>query len=57
MLLLIIFLILLFGGGGFYGYRGGYYGNRGMSLVGVLLIVLVVWLVLGGGLGHAIYIR
>ena len=31
MLLLIILLILLFSGGGFYGYRSGYYGPRGMS--------------------------
>ena len=58
MLLLIILLVLLFGGGGgFYGYRSGYYGGRGIGLVGVLLIVLVVFLAMGGSFGHTIYIR
>jgi hypothetical protein len=57
MLLLIILLILLFGGGGFYGYRSGYYGSRGMGLAGIVAIVLVIWLVMGGGFGHAIYVR
>jgi hypothetical protein len=45
LLLLIIILILLFGGGGgYYGYRRGYYGGRGHSLI--WLIVLIVLLVL-----------
>ena len=57
MLILLILLILLFGGGGFYGYSNGYYGPRGMGLMGVLAIVLVIWLVMGGGFGHAMYIR
>ena len=57
MLLLIILLILLFGGGGFYGYRSGYYGSRGMGLAGIVAIVLVIWLVMGGGFGHALYVR
>ncbi len=57
MLILLILLILLFGGGGFYGYRNGYYGPRGMGLMSVLAIVLVTWLVMGGGFGHAMYIR
>lgn len=56
MLLLITVLILLFGGGGFYGYRSGYYGPRGMGLVSILLIALVIFLVMGG-FGHAIYFR
>jgi hypothetical protein len=60
MSLLFIVLILLFSGGGFYGYRSGYYGSRGMGLVGVMLIVLVICLVIGGGFGgfgHGIYAR
>jgi hypothetical protein len=57
MLLLIILLILLFGGGGFYGYRSGYYGSRGMGLTGIVVIFLVIWLVMGGGFGHALYVR
>ena len=52
MLLLIILLLLLFGGGGggYYGYRSGYYGPRGMSLLTIVLIALLVWILLGGGL-------
>ena len=52
MLLLIIILVLLFGGG------GGYYGwNTGVGPLGpgpaggivpILLVLLVVWLVMGG---------
>jgi hypothetical protein len=51
-------LILLFGGGGFYGYRSGYYGSRGIGLVGILVVILVIYLVIGGGgFGHGIYFR
>jgi hypothetical protein len=57
MLLLILLAILLFGGGGFYGYRSGYYGPRGMSVASILLIVLVIYLVMGGRFGHAVYVR
>jgi len=57
MLLLLILMLLLFSGGGFYGYRSGYYGSRGMGLVGIVVIVLVICLVMGGGLGHGIYFR
>jgi Protein of unknown function (DUF3309) len=56
MLLLIILLLLLFGGGGFYGYRSGYYGSRGMGVAGLSVIILAIFLVMGGGLGHGIYI-
>jgi hypothetical protein len=57
MLLLISLLILLFGAGGLYGYRNGYYGPKGMSVVSILLIVLVIFLVVGGGfdgIGHGL---
>ncbi len=57
MLLIIILLILLFAGGGFYGYRSGYYGSGGLSVMSILAIVLVIWLVMGSGLGHAMFIR
>ncbi len=60
MLILLLLLIVVFGGGGFYGYRSGYYGSRGMGLVGILVIVLVIWSVMGGGiggLGHGSYLR
>jgi hypothetical protein len=49
MLILILLLVLLFGGGVFgfsrYGARGG------MGIGGVVLVILLVWLLLGGGLG------
>lgn len=51
LLLIIIVLILLFGGDGFYGYRSGYYRPGGMSLATILLIVLVVFLLMGDGIG------
>ena len=40
-------IVLLFGGGGYYGHRRGYYG--GISLIGVLAIVLIVFLLFGSG--------
>jgi hypothetical protein len=46
---------LLFGGGGRYGYRGGYYGPRGMGLASIPVIVLIIFLLMGGG--HGIYFR
>ena len=56
MLLLILVLILLFGGGGFYGYSRGHYGMRGMSVMSSLvLVVVIIWLVMSGGFGHAMY--
>ena len=57
MLPLINVLILLFRGGGFYGYRSDCYGPRGIGLVSILLIVLVIFLVTGGGFGHGMYFR
>ena len=49
LLILVVVLLLLFGGVG-YGYRGswgGYYGG-GVSLLGLILIILfVVWLIGG----------
>jgi hypothetical protein len=57
MLLFMILLVLLFSGGGFYGYRSGYYGGRGMGFAGILVILLVIFLVMGGGFGHGIYVR
>jgi hypothetical protein len=50
MLILIILLVLLFGGG-FFGYSR--YGTRGgMGIGGVILVILLAWLLLGGGLGN-----
>jgi hypothetical protein len=51
-MILIILLILLFGGGGFYGYRSGYYGRGGMSLLAIAVICFVFWLLVDGGVGH-----
>jgi hypothetical protein len=50
MLILIILLGLLFGAG-FFGYSR--YGTRGgMGIGGVILVMLLAWLLLGGGLGN-----
>ena len=49
MLILLLLLLLIFGGGTFgysrYGHRGG------LGIGGIFLVVLLVWLLLGGGLG------
>jgi hypothetical protein len=47
MLILLILLVLLFGGG-FYGHSR-YGRNGGLGIGGIVLIVLLVWLFLGGG--------
>ena len=49
LIVLVIVLILAFGGG-FYGRRAGYagYGYVGYGLGGLLLVILIVWLLLGG---------
>ena len=47
---LIILLVLLFGGG-FFGYSR-YGTGGGMGIGGVILVILLVWLFLGGGLGN-----
>jgi hypothetical protein len=53
LIILIIILLLLFGGGGgYYGYRSGYYGGRGHSLIWVLVVIVILVLLLGhGGFG------
>ena len=53
LILIIILLILLFGGGFGY-YRGGYYTRGGGYGIGgilgvVLIVLLIVWLLRGGG--------
>jgi hypothetical protein len=50
MLILIILLVLLFGGG-FFGYSR-YGTGGGMGIGGVVLVILLAWLLLGGGLGN-----
>jgi hypothetical protein len=49
-ILVIILLVIIFGGGGYYGYGayGPAYGG-GVSLIGLLVIILVVYLLLGRG--------
>jgi hypothetical protein len=47
LLVIILLLVLIFGGGGYYGYRGGHYGGRGLGIVGVILLVIVLFAVLG----------
>ncbi len=50
MLILIILLLLLFGGG-FFGFSR--YGSRGgLGIGGIILLILILWLVLGGGLAN-----
>jgi hypothetical protein len=48
-LILILLLLLLFGGGAFGYSRYGTPGGLGIG--GVVLVILLVWLLLGGGLG------
>jgi uncharacterized protein DUF3309 len=58
VIVIVILIIVLLGGvGGPYvnpNWQHGYgYGNRGIGIIGVILIVLVIiWLVQGGGLGR-----
>ena len=50
IILLIIVLVIVFGGGGYYGY--GNYGpafGGGVGIIGLLVIILVVYLLLGRG--------
>ena len=51
VIILIIVLVIAFGGGGYYagGNYGPYYGG-GIGLVGLLVIILVVYLLLGQGM-------
>lgn len=54
LIAIIIVLLLLFGGGGFYGFNSGLYGGAGfggISLLGIILIVLVIYLLSGRGRG------
>jgi hypothetical protein len=54
MLLLIILLVLLFGGGGgYYGYNRWGAGG-GIGIVGLVLICLLVYFLIGG---HSLSIR
>ena len=46
LIVAIILVVLLFGGGGFYGMNAGFYGNGGfggISLAGLILILLLFW--------------
>ena len=45
----IVVLLLLFGGGVFYGYRSGYHGGRDFGGILGLLVLLVLYLIFGGG--------
>jgi hypothetical protein len=49
MLLAIIIILLIFGGGFGYWGSGRGYGYAGWSPLGIILIILVVWLLLGRG--------
>src|ERR1051326_125526 len=52
LILLIIILILLFGGGGgYWGYRRGYYGHGGHSIVWLVVVIVVLLLLFGHGGG------
>jgi hypothetical protein len=50
MLLVLILLIVLLFGGGFYAPAGPY-RTGGISLAGLVLIILLIWLLAGPGLG------
>lgn len=57
IVIVVILVIVLLGGVGPYfhsglPYRPGYgYGNGGIGIIGILLIIALVWLLFGGGLG------
>lgn len=47
LLVLLVLVVLIAGGGGFVGYRSyGPYGG-GISVVGLVLCIVVVWYLLG----------
>jgi hypothetical protein len=46
MLIVLLLILLLFGGGGFGYARWGYGG--GISIGGIILLVLVIYLITGG---------
>ena len=44
IILIILIVLLVFGG---LGFSGGVYRGPGLSLGGILLVVLILWLILG----------
>ena len=55
LILIILVVLLLFGGGGFYGYRSGYYGQRGFGgILGLIVLLLILFLLFGRGY-HGLY--
>ena len=49
LILVVVILVLLLGGSGYGYYNGGGYANPLALLGGLLIVGLVVWFVLGGG--------
>jgi hypothetical protein len=58
IIIVVILVLILLGGAAPHFYQGapwrpGYgYGNGGISVVGILLLLAIVWLIFGGGLVH-----
>jgi hypothetical protein len=50
LIILVIILVVVLGGSGFYGYRSGHFGGRGLGMIlGLLLLVLILYIIFGGG--------
>ena len=55
IVIVIVLVVVLGGGGGYFGYNRGYYGGRSFGgLVGFLALLIVLYLLFGGGIRSSV---